>query len=144
MTAKNRILILFFLILPLVSLQSLLWEEVERILETDNSYDLLVQANNLASEGKIEEAIELQFEVWKMNRSSTAHLLVIAFMYSDLNNPEMSGKFLLEFAKRDISGGHFQQEGLESNFANVWNDVIFIPYRDEAIEIVNTRVNENK
>jgi len=101
---------------------------------------LLVEANEAYKEGKIQESIDLLFRVWQSQRNGFGLLLTIAEYYNELNNPEMSGIFLLEAIKR--SPTIINSDTFQDRFSNVWNQDSFIQYKTEALSLNEKRIND--
>ncbi|MCL1826509.1 MAG: hypothetical protein FWG20_00530 [Candidatus Cloacimonetes bacterium] len=108
-------------------------EYVKYVFENDNKEELLEQADIAYTQGKLQVAIDILFEVWLTERSFWQYLMTISTFYNDLNKPEMAGIFLLEATNRVDKA--FDVEGLKKSFTKVWDDEIFIPFRDKAIAV---------
>jgi len=123
-----------------MSLFSLSLDTVEAIFEED-MFELLERASTAFEEGRTHDVIEYSFRAWQMQRSAFIYLLTIAMWYTDLNNPEMAGRFLLEAVKR--SPATFDKKEVENRFTSIWEESAFLAYRDEALKIIEQR-NRNR
>ncbi|MCL1827267.1 MAG: hypothetical protein FWG20_04410 [Candidatus Cloacimonetes bacterium] len=144
-SSLKKFICLAVIAMTITLLFSLDSKTVDSFFASENSYDMVVQASELIEKGQKEEAIELYWEAWKVNRFTTSYLLTIGFLYSDINNPEMAGKFLLEFAKRENYHSAMNLDALQESFATVWESEVFLPYRDEAIALnISKNTTEKK
>jgi hypothetical protein len=131
----------FYTLLVLAMLFSVLssmdydMESLDTIFNDDHRNEVIRQSGIAYEEGRIDHSIQLLFEVWKTERTNHAHLTLIAARFSDMNNPEMAGRFLLESAKRSRANDIFVIEGLMNRFENVWSNPSFQTYLDEALTL---------
>lgn len=126
-----KLTIFITIIFNSVNLLSLDKNYVKSVFENDSKSRLLDFADVAFQEGRIDDLIDITFQLWLTERSFFPYLLEIAMWYSDNGDAEMSGIFLVEAARR--TSKRVDIDGLKLQLKNVWDDELFEPYRIAAL-----------
>jgi hypothetical protein len=139
MFRKPIIIFCAILTFTTIFLYSLDKPTVESFFNDETRYEMLLEVDKATDEGRIEDAIDILFNLWKLHRDTYSYLIIIGTMYNDINNPEMAGLFLLEGVSRGIGNGKVNMVGLEENFSKVWSSESFQPYKKEILALINAK-----
>ncbi|MCL2063000.1 MAG: dienelactone hydrolase family protein [Candidatus Cloacimonetes bacterium] len=134
--SKQKLFYVLILSLLLISTEVFgLDMSVADSLLSHNNIDYVRAGQAAFREGDYEEAIEQFFNYWQTQRDDYNALLQIAIAYSQLNNPELAGRFLQEAQKRTII--QFSREITERHFETVYENEIFQNYLHEVYETID-------